>query len=174
MTESTTRFVCGCCGQTFEDWPPDVSFVRPDVVWKMDPDQRKDRVWESSDLCALDDNTFFIRGVLYLPLREHDDKWGIGLWAQVSQEDFERYMRLYNEDGVDEAPFEGSIANRMPAFGGLIGEKVQVRMGNAAQRPSFLAVPNEGISTSQIAMVQMNGLDDKDLHKIIDEAFKKR
>jgi hypothetical protein len=174
MTDIPTSFVCGCCGQTFENWPPDVSFQRPDDIWILSPKEREKRAWESSDLCALDDRHFYIRGVLYVPLRDHDDKWGIGLWAQVSQDDFEHYMRIFDEDGLNEAPFDGVIANQVNAFGGLRGETVQIRMGNATQRPTFVAVPAGGISSSQIAMAQMNGVGDKELHEIIDLAMQKR
>lgn len=163
-----SEFVCGCCGQTFENWPLDVSFNRPDEIWKMPEDERAKRAWESSDLCVLDDAKFYLRGVLYVPLIEHDEKWGIGLWVQVSQDNFERYMRLYDVDGSLEAPFEGLVANNMPAFGGVLGETVQVRLGNSKQRPTFVIDANEGISTSQIGMAQMNGISDITLHQILD------
>lgn len=169
---SDTPFVCGCCGESFDSWPPDIGFQRPDAVLDLPSEEREGRAWESNDLCVIDDERFFVRGVFYVPLQSHDARWGIGLWAEVAQADFEHYLRHYDKDASDEAPFEGKVANQLDAFGGILGQALLVHLGNATQRPHFTAAPTNGVSTSALAMAQISGLDDASLHEIINRVAK--
>ena len=85
---------CAKCG---EDHPLDemeLTFKRPDDAANLSPEERSAHLQESSDLCIIRGNRFFIRAVLPLPVESRADPYRIGLWVEVAQSDFERVYEL--------------------------------------------------------------------------------
>lgn len=70
----------------------DVTFGLPDDIFALSEEQREVRTKTHSDLCSLDDKRYFIRGVVYVPVQELGTKFGWGVWAEVSEETFYRYL----------------------------------------------------------------------------------
>ena len=155
------RSICSHCGETHAEWPPDLGFQRPDEVWVLDEDAATSRVKANNDLCILDERRHFIRGILFVPVRNIDESWGIGLWVEVEKLHFDRYCDHYDEDGTSEPRFPGSIANALRAFPGALGATVEIQLGSSTERPSLWFC--EG-SSVDLAVAQLGGLDDAQLH----------
>lgn len=92
--------ICETCGLSHHTWPPDIAFQRPDAVWNMPGKERAVRVKENDDLCVVDGERHFIRAVLFIPLPERDEQWGIGLWVEIAHQDFARYLGIYDSDPI--------------------------------------------------------------------------
>src|SRR5687767_11621905 len=103
--------VCDECGETHDELEP--AFHRPDAVFAVPEDERDERVEESDDVVVIDQATFFIRGVVRMPVHGRPNDYGWGFWVRLSEEDFREYLRYDDEDPPDEHPgFLATLANQ--------------------------------------------------------------
>jgi hypothetical protein len=129
-------FTCGTCGQEHSGLPKDYAFGLPDEVFALDYLDRYQRSRSNADLCTLDEQRFFIRGVLPIPFTDSDEHFLWGLWAEVSRAQHDLYLAGFNDDLSDNSPFVARLANDIPGYGCLgIEIHIQFRVGN--DRPVF-------------------------------------
>lgn len=163
MNNAPPLFICPCCGESHEGLPTDFAFKLPDEVAAIPMAERGQSVQASADLCRFG-GRFFIRGVLPLPFKESDDDFGWGIWAEVTEPVFETYWNLYDLDASGEPAAAGLIANQIPGYGELIGEKLIIRFGDSTERPLFHLPPE---STCQLAVEQREGIGGGRYHQIL-------
>ena len=58
-----SEFVCGTCGKEHSSLPMDLAHRKPLDYFEIPESQRAERIWINDDLCVIDDERFFIRGV---------------------------------------------------------------------------------------------------------------
>lgn len=172
MNES---FRCSICGKTHAGLPTDQAYKLPDVVWSIPEADRAGQAKFTADLCQLGDR-FFIRCILQLPFAQNvavdavDFGWGI--WVEVAQPVFDRYLALYSEDGSVEPPLPGKIANTIPGYGDqTLGIDVLIQFRDKTERPSVHFPP---AANCQLAAEQLNGIDAARYHEILAACRAKR
>jgi hypothetical protein len=101
-------FICKCCGAE-HDGLPDVSFDRPLYAAQVPENERASRLQLNSDLCIVDDEHYFIRGIVEIPVHDHSDYFGIGVWVSLKPENFKIYLE--NFDSPEIGPFFGWLSN---------------------------------------------------------------
>ncbi len=106
-------YQCSTCGKPHEG-VPDIGFQWPDPYFGVAEAEREKHVWSTSDVCVIDDEDFFIRGVILLPIRDSDDSVGLGVWVSQKRENFETYMKNYDTPTI--GPFFGWLSNRLPFY----------------------------------------------------------
>ena len=158
----TSSFICSTCGETHEGLPTDHGWKLPDDVWAIPASERSDKAKFNSDLCQLG-NRFFIRCLLKLPFNEQPDYYGWGVWVEVAEPDFYRYVELYDKDGSTEPPVSGTLANAMPGYPPTLGLPVRVQFQSSTSRPSVAVSAN----VHPIATEQSNGIDNRRYHEML-------
>ena len=158
----TSSFICSTCGETHEGLPTDHGWTLPDDVWAIPVSERSDQAKFNTDLCQFD-NRFFIRCLLMLPFKEQSGYYGWGIWVEVVEPDFWRYVELYDKDGSAEPPVPGTIANAMPGCSSTLGLSVLVQFQGSTSRPS--AVVSD--TSHAIAAEQSQGIDNQRYHEIL-------
>lgn len=146
-------YVCSCCGQT-HDGLPDLAFDRPIYAFQVPEAERASRVRLDEDTCVIDDEDFFIRGVIEIPVHGRTDAFGIGAWVSQKRENFETYVA--NFDTPDIGPFFGWLSNDL-RFGGISSLNLKTRaefLGNGL-RPRIVIEPTE----HPLARAQQDGLE---------------
>lgn len=156
-------FNCPTCGKTHEGLPTDHSWQLPDDVWAIPGHERASEAKFTSDLCQLGDR-FFIRCVLELPFKEQAGYYGWGIWVEVKEAAFHRYLALYEQDGSCEPPVHGAIANVIPGYPPTSGLSVTVQFRDSTSRPS-VHVPEP--SSHPLATEQAGGLGMSRYHEIL-------
>lgn len=157
-------FFCKSCGQTHEGLPTDTGWKLPDVVWAIPEEDRERRARFDSDRCQIDDR-FFIRCVLKVPFNEQAGYYGWGVWIELSETDFYRYIELYNEDGSSEPPIAGAIANAIPTYPSTLEFPVLVQFQSSKSRPTVhLPVGSQ----HPLAMDQAAGIDSQRYHALLE------
>jgi hypothetical protein len=129
---------CSTCHEMHDLSDMQVGYERPDAWYAVRPDQREER-WEMNrDLAALDDERFFIRGLVWIPVHgEEPYAWGV--WAAVDEEHFRGYEALFDRPhGEHQPPFPGRIANQLPGYPQTLGLAVTIRPASGTQRPAFV------------------------------------
>jgi hypothetical protein len=159
----TSSFVCNTCGDTHEGLPTDLAWTLPDVVWSIPEAARTNLVKFDTDRCQLGDR-FFIRCILELPFSEQSGYYGWGIWVELSESSFYRYVELYDEDGSSEPVVFGHIANEIPAYPSTLGLAVTVQFQDSTSRPT-VNVPTT--SNHPLAADQSVGIDNQQYHAIL-------
>jgi hypothetical protein len=107
--------ICSVCGKAHSLDQSELYFRLPDDLFELSEEDRT-RLWDiSDDVCALDRERFFIRGLLPLPVKGRTEVYRIGMWAEVSVEVFGRiYQRWTDSDQAVEPRLSGTPANQLP------------------------------------------------------------
>jgi hypothetical protein len=163
--DDSREFHCPHCGRTVRGLLTDVGYTLPDEVWALSFEVRAKRSSWTTDWCWLDDGRFFIRCILYVPFTDRDGKFGWGLWVSIREDDFRRYLDLYDRDASTEPAFFGTIANEPPGYKGLLGQPVTVQPGTASQRPQLTMAPD---NRHLLSREQHSGIDIARQHELLE------
>ena len=102
---------CAVCGEEHDELP-DIGSAAPDQ-WRDELDDA-DNSLLTEDLCIVDGEDHFIRGVLEIPLVDRDDCFGWGVWVSLKKENFEIYREHFDSDAI--GPFFGWLSTAIGYF----------------------------------------------------------
>jgi len=90
---------CECCGKFHDAENMDISYKKPFSYFQVSEEDRERRInHESDDFLVIDNEIFVVRGVLPIPVHDHDEFcWGI--WAQVDEQTFADIWHMFEHDG---------------------------------------------------------------------------
>ena len=106
-------YTCATCGKTHEGLP-DVAFRWPDSYFGVPESERAARIKGTTDTCSIDDEDFFIRGIILIPVHGQPESLGLGVWVSQKRENFQTY--LDNFDSAEIGPFFGWLSNRITFY----------------------------------------------------------
>jgi hypothetical protein len=90
------RFECASCGAVHEGIPS-FGWDFPAQVLAIPEAERACRIVLSDDACVIDDEWFFIRGCLEIPVRGFREPVNYGVWLSLSRESFKDYSSTFDE-----------------------------------------------------------------------------
>ena len=131
MTEP--GLICRTCGQTHEGVPLSFAADFPDLYVGMSEPERAVRAVVSSDQCIVDEEIFFIRGCLEIPILDSGgDVFLWGLWALVKEEVFNEISESWDEEGREtrRGPFKARLANSLSVYPETLNLKIRPRRRN--------------------------------------------
>lgn len=154
--------ICVECGAEHEGLLTEFGWNLPDDVWALPEAERVQRATWDSDLCKMDDR-YFIRCTLHVPFaqREGDFVWGV--WVEVAEPDFARFIELYDGDGRSEPPKRGTLANAIAGYEDAAREPVSIQFGTISGRPE---ATTDAQSQSSLAVDQHRGIDNARYHTL--------
>ena len=85
------RFKCATCGQWHEGMPG-FAAEAPVYYYSIPEDERPTRCRLTSDTCVVDDEFFFIRGCVEIPVAGTDEPFVWGVWVSLSKSSFDEYL----------------------------------------------------------------------------------
>lgn len=151
-----SSYICSCCGESLEGLPTDFGYRLPDEVFSLTYLEKYERTRHNADLCTLDGNRFFLRGLLRVPFTHMDGYFGWGVWAEVDRETHDFYLRNFSVDNSAAKPAFGRLANGIPAAPELGAEALEIHFQDESSRPEFRLLPH---SSSKLAQEQHVGID---------------
>jgi hypothetical protein len=119
--------------------PLDWAYDSP-VYW--DGPRSKDDML-SEDLSIWTDDVgrvnYFIRGVLYIPIVDSDERFGYGVWSSLSEESFGRIYDLWDDPKrVEEPPYFGWLSNSITGYPDTLNLPLDVVVEQIDKRPSLV------------------------------------
>ena len=87
---------------------------RPAPWWDVAEEERERRIRLTSDTCEIDEEHFFIRGVIEIPVHEDPGGFGFGVWVSQKRENYETYLEHY--DSAEIGPFFGWLCTRISYY----------------------------------------------------------
>lgn len=149
-------FTCATCGQTHEGLPFSFAADFPDPYAALKPDERDARAVIGTDQCIIDQQLFFLRGCLEIPIIGRSEPFLWGLWATVWEKDFDEIADSWETPGREKThgPFKGRLANSLEDYPATFNLKLRIDLQPVGTRPLFcieeLAHP--------LAQEQQNGI----------------
>jgi hypothetical protein len=113
-------FVCSVCGEFHAERMLDVRLSLPDPIFALDDEERDARAWLADDFAVLDEERFFVRGLLELPILELGSRFGYGTWVEIGGDEFRQLLEHW-QDPDQFAPVKGTVANELAPYVGTEG-----------------------------------------------------
>lgn len=160
-------FICSNCGEFHEGFPLDYGHRFPDYYFEVPPEERVERIEADDDLCVVDDEFFFIRGCLEIPIIGEDDHFIWGVWCSLSRKSYDRVLELWDAENVEnEPPFFGWLNSFLPKeiYPNTLNLKTNVYLRNNNQRPFIHVEP----TAHPLAIEQENGITMERVREIVE------
>jgi hypothetical protein len=144
------RWKCGSCEEWHYGPILDVAFEAPDYWGDEEKKASKltgllpkmlrgpAKTFLTEDLCAIEGNGYFMRGLIYLPIIGCGETFRWGVWGSLSEENFEM-VRSADEDGNSiELPAMFSwLSTSIPGYPDTLNLKMYAHFQEPDVRPSF-------------------------------------
>jgi len=162
MNHEVFSFECKECGATHEG-VQDLYFAAPYYYFELDDDERLEAEL-TEDTCVIRNESFFVRGVLEIPIQGHDNVFGYGVWVSLSKVSFDRYIELFScADEILDGPFFGWLSNAIVEYPDTLGMKCDVKLLPYPSRPEIKLHRCE----HPLAIDQEKGMPESKLREIL-------
>ena len=153
----THMIACACCGELAPISELELSFRLPDDVFKLSKTEQGARCRLNSEYVVLNDNRFFIRALIPLPVHGRTESYHIGIWAEVSKKDFVRVLSLSAKPALASAPpIPARLANQVPFHESTMGLSVTLQLTGPDTVPEVQVRP----CNHTLYAEQCNGIDE--------------
>lgn len=126
----------------------------PDMYANMSRDQRDARARFGSDQCIIDQQWFFIRGCLEIPILESNEIFLCGLWVPVREQSYNDLEDCWKTLGREkiQGPFKGRLANSLSVYPPTLNLKTKIVVQSVGTRPLlFIEELNHILAIEQCA-----------------------
>jgi hypothetical protein len=100
---------------------------------------RMPKTWRNEDYAVCDDEHFFVRGIIHLPIIGSNETFRWGVWGSLSRENFMRLMKLEDKpERTKLAPMFSWLQTWLPEYGDKQADvKMQAHIQPPGTRPIF-------------------------------------
>ena len=144
------RWMCGSCEEWHSGPLLDLSFDQPAYWskqadagsrWEVLPSGEIDKGCKSfldEDYCVVNDESFFVRGLIHLPIIGAAESFCWGVWGSLSRENFEKVLRQDNDPASAELPPMFSwLSSSIAQYPETLSLKMYVHVQELGMRPHF-------------------------------------
>lgn len=165
------EFKCSSCGQVHEGVPT-FGAAAPLSFYAVPEAERFSRCSLGSDDCVIDEQHFFVRGCLELPVISLDEQFVWGVWVSLSKENFTEWVGSYGEAHRSHlGPYFGWLDAWIKPYPATMNLKTRVHLRDHGIRPFIELEPTdhplaieqrEGITTDRVAELYRIMVHDRD------------
>jgi hypothetical protein len=125
-----------------------------------------------TDYCAINDEHFFVRGLIHLPIIGGAETFRWGVWGSVSRHNFETLLKMPNDLKRTELPAMFSwLGTEIPEYPDTLNLKMYAHIERADWRPNFELEPTDhplakefhhGIAPERVKEIMLGRLQSED------------
>lgn len=120
-------YLCKSCGKVHDGLPTSYGVEAPFNWEGLNDDERKKRGEISTDQCVIDNDQFYVKGNIEIPILGASERFVWTVWVSLSQESFARATKLWNKRGREnEPPYFGWLSTRLPCYPETLNLKTSV------------------------------------------------
>jgi hypothetical protein len=154
-------FVCSVCGEFHAERLLDVRLTLPEPIHVLAEEERAERAWLADDFAVLDEERFYVRGLLEIPVPELDAYFGYGVWIEVPQPDFQRLLEHWRDpEQADFDAIDGALANDLAPYVGTEGLEVSLQPVSADRLPAVWLEADHPLGRDQAAGISTARTDE--------------
>jgi hypothetical protein len=127
-------FTCRVCGEHHAEELRDIRMGLPDAIFALAEAERGTRARLDEDFAVLDDEWFFVRGLLEIPIPDAGERFAYGTWVEVPVRTFKELNQRWNHPQQFE-PATGFVANELAPYEQTIGLKVTLQPVSPTRLP---------------------------------------
>lgn len=132
---SNAGYYCRQCGQYHAELPLSYDSPAPANWYDVPEGDRARRTVLGSDNCIIDNQLFFVKGNIELPIRESDQVFAWSVWLSLSHTNYQRAEACWNQPGREsEPPYFGWLNTALPVYPTTINLKTHVHSRPVGQR----------------------------------------
>jgi hypothetical protein len=160
--EVLLRFKCAGCDE-WHDGVPGFAADAPLYFYSVPPAERAARCELTNDTCIVDEEAFFARGCIEIPIARETDPFIWGVWVSLSKPSFEAFKAsLGLSRRSDIGPFFGWLSAEFLVYPPSENLKTKLHLRDAGLRPWIELEPTdhplaveqrEGISPDRVAEI---------------------
>jgi hypothetical protein len=132
-------YFCATCKQFHSGLPTSYAADSPDSYAWLKESEREQRAVLGSDQCIIDDEAYFLRGLIEIPILGFEDKFLWGVWARIWKGDFDEISEHWETPGREGliGPYKGRLNNRLSGYQDTLNLKCTIRIEPVGSRPLF-------------------------------------
>lgn len=179
------RWKCGSCAAWHNGPVLDFGYAQPhfwkDIYdkghrWSVLPSgviEKRSASFLDDDYCAIDDEYFFVRGLIQLPIIGSAENFNWGVWGSVSRGNFEALLKVDQDSGRAAQPTVFSwLSTRISEYPDTLKMKMYLDVQGSNLRPRFRLEPSDhplsqeyyhGIMPARVKEIMFNRLPAMDL-----------
>ncbi|OZI11619.1 hypothetical protein CEW92_10710 [Bacillaceae bacterium SAS-127] len=140
-----TGYICVGCGQYHSELPMNYGSSAPDYWFSIDLEEREHRGELSADLCVIDDEYFFIRGCIEIPVNGEEEPFVWDVWVSLSETSMETTTDFWEDDRREEkvAPMFGWLSTSISCYPETLDLKTMVHTRKVGMRPFIELEPTK-------------------------------
>jgi hypothetical protein len=169
--DSKPGYKCSCCGQVYDELPLCFGSDLPSYYFSIPPNERENRIELKESLCVVDEQHFFHRGRLIIPITDHKENLIFNVWTTISADNFGKQMNLWEDTKrTKEEPYFGWLQTTIPTYGDTLNIKTIAIEQEVGLIPKIKSI-EEG---HRLTIDQENGITYKRAVEIVDEIIRKQ
>lgn len=144
-------FKCSCCGKVYNEMPLCFGGDLPDYYFSVPQDEREQRIILKENLCVIDNEHFFHRGSIIIPIVNYNKNLTFNVWTSISKENFEIRNSLWlDPTRINHEPYFGWLQTIVPTYGNTINIKTVAKEQEVGQIPLITVIEeNHPLSIDQ-------------------------
>ena len=99
MSEIEQGYFCKTRGEYHEELPMSYGSPVPDYCEDIPEEEWEGRIEMNEDLCIVDDEHFFIRGAIEIPVTDDEGPFIWDIWVSLSESNFELTTEYWETEG---------------------------------------------------------------------------
>jgi hypothetical protein len=154
LGEAMFRFKCTSCNEWHEGMPT-FGADAPLYFYGIPAEERANRCILESDTCVIDQEHFFVRGCLEIPVHGETESFIWGVWISLSRKSFEDFVACFDAPKRSHVgPFFGWLSAELALYPSTENLKARVHLRNDGVRPHIELEP----TNHPLAIEQRNGI----------------
>ena len=159
---------CNICNEEHGEVPLCFGSVAP--CYAMVPqDEWIARVQLTADHCIVDEEHFFARGHIEIPILGHPEPFAFSVWSSLSEASFEHMSDRWDApDRQTDPPYFGWLCSSLPLYPSTLSLRLSVQSRSPGLIPVFYLEPSD----HPLALEQKQGITIARWHQIAQELLK--
>lgn len=164
---SNYQWTCSCCGKQHYGVPDSYGYDAPWYWGDRDRLNPPPGCKLNADYCKIDDEFFFVRGCIKIPVIGSENPLIWGVWSSLSNQNFERELEVaLKPERVDEPPYFGWLSTRIEIYPDTLQLKCNVRSQPPGARPLIELEPSD----HPLSVEQREGITSERLIEIAEKS----
>jgi hypothetical protein len=162
-------FDCATCGKHHAALPMSFGPEAPAPWFSIPEDKRPSRGMLNSDLCVIDDEHYFVRGRILLPVQNEEQPFCWLVWVSLSKSNFERTRHLWDIEGREREPaYFAWLCTFLPGYPeSTLRLKSSLHTCPVGERPIVELEPTD----HPLAVEQRDGISKERMQTLIESAL---
>lgn len=135
-------YTCSCCGKYYEELPTRYRNPAPVYYYDYAPEERADKFELDDDLCVMDNEHYFIRGCIEIPIIGTDEHLIWGVWVSLSEPNFNKIKAFWEKQELLE-PMFGWLSTDLLCYPDSVNLKTMVHPRADSTRPYIELEPTD-------------------------------